>query len=623
MTVRLTPAQQQVVNHDQGALLVVAGPGSGKTRVLTERVRRLLADPNQHFRILALTFTNKAANEMVERLENVPDIRKRAFVGTLHSFCMEVLANRGKPVGVEGLPNIFESFEDRKQILANAVRADPTLLTLLRESGDLKEQQRTLSRWLERVSELKNSLVLPIMLDDDSERRIYEAYDSELRASAALDYDDLLLLTYRLFQDRPRIADFYRRQYAYICIDEGQDLNEAQYRLISTLCGQDFRNIMMVGDPKQAIYVWNGADPKYLDFFRTDFNAKSITLSENFRCSKAVVAAARRLDPSYSVEGQLPIDGLVDVIPCPDEQSEASAVVATLEGLIEHGHPDIEGEVTPERCAVLGRNRFVFAHVEAELSNRGWPYFKKLSAAGYQSESAIVEQFELALRLLANPVDRLHLALLAKEWKAQKPVEVLLAEQPSNQRNGLALLQHLAASAQGEEAAIVIDAVQAMQWTEQDFKLLNGLDKIEQHANTLQDEERATILQDTREWRKHWDYYVRSEPGGTHGVGSFLGQVALGTTQQPNEQGIALLTVHSAKGMEFDVVVLIGMTEGTFPDYRAKGPALMEEQRSAFVAATRSKRLLYLTYPASRIMPWGAVRVQQPSRYVNQIRARK
>src|SRR6266851_9739071 len=135
MSVRLTEIQQQVVAHGDGAILVVAGPGSGKTRVLTERVRRLLDDPTQHFRVLALTFTNKAANEMVERLDDVPDIRRRAFVGTLHSFCMEVLANRGKAVGVDGLPHIFESFDDRKQVLADAVRADPRLAALLRDAG--------------------------------------------------------------------------------------------------------------------------------------------------------------------------------------------------------------------------------------------------------------------------------------------------------------------------------------------------------------------------------------------------------------------------------------------------------------------------------------------------------
>src|ERR1019366_8741938 len=360
MTVRLTSTQRQVAAHGDGAILVVAGPGSGKTRVLTERVRRLLADPTQHFRVLALTFTNKAANEMIERLDDVPDIRTRAFLGTLHSFCMEVLANRGKPIGVDGLPNIFESFDDRKQVLANAVHAEPRLAALLKDAGDTKEQQRTLGRWLERISELKNSLVLPGMVDDEDERALYESYDAELRASAALDYDDLLLLTYRLFEERPKVAEFYQRQYRYICIDEAQDLNEAQYRLLVSLCGSEFKNVLMVGDPKQAIYVWNGADPKYLDLFERDFSAKKVTLTENFRCSRTVVAAAQRLDPSYSVEGQLPVQGAVELIQRDDEPSEAQAIVSKLKSLLSAGHPDIEGEITLGRCAALGRNRFVF-----------------------------------------------------------------------------------------------------------------------------------------------------------------------------------------------------------------------------------------------------------------------
>jgi DNA helicase II / ATP-dependent DNA helicase PcrA len=614
MSVRLTAIQQKVVAHGEGAILVVAGPGSGKTRVLTERVRRLLDDPTQHFRVLALTFTNKAANEMMERLDDVPDIRKRAFVGTLHSFCMEVLANRGKPIGVNGLPNIFESFDDRKQVLASAVRSDPRLSALLKEAGDAKEQQRTLSGWLERISELKNSLVLPSMIDDDDERALYELYDAELRGSAALDYDDLLLLTYRLFEERPKIADFYQRQYKYICIDEAQDLNEAQYRLLVGLCGLEFKNVMMVGDPKQAIYVWNGADPKYLDLFERDFNAKKITLTDNFRCSRRVVTAARRLDPTYAVEGQLPVKGAVELIESDDEQSEAQAVISKIKSLLLTGHPDIEGAISLGRCAVLGRNRFVFAALEEELKNQEMSYYKKLSAAAYQSESDVVEQFELALRLLANTRDQLHLRLLMKQWG------IVNAELPPGTlaNDSLTLLQRLAKKAPNGCAKAVMDAITAMQWTGGNFRFLSALTKIEEFAKTLTEEDRALVLQDTCEWKKHWDYYVRSEPGGLS-IPSFLGQVALGTTQQPKDDGLALLTIHSAKGMEFDVVFLIGMTEGIFPDYRAKERGLEEENRSAFVAVTRSKRLLYVTYPKTRVMPWGTTKIQQPSRYVSAI----
>jgi len=614
MTVRLTPLQQQVVEHGHGALLVVAGPGSGKTRVLTERVRRLLDDRTQHFRVLALTFTNKSANEMVERLSDIQDIQQRAFIGTFHSFCMEVLANRGRAIGVDGLPNIFESFDDRRQILANAVRSDPQLTMMLRGAGGARDQQRTLARWLERISEFKRSLVFSSMVDDPKERGLYEAYDAALRASAALDYDDLLLLTYLLFEERPSVAGFYQRQYAYICVDEAQDLNEAQYRLLVSLCGSAYRNVLMVGDPKQAIYVWNGADPKYMDLFVRDFSAERVTLTENFRCASSVVSAAQKLLSSYSVEGQLPVSGEVQLIASRDEPDEARSVVAKISELLGAGHADVEGQLTPGRFAVLGRNRFVFGAIEDELKTRQIPYYRKFSSAAYQSESAMVAEFELGLRLLANPRDQLHLGLLARAWGVELPAQSALGGDIGS--DPLLQLRALAGAARGGWAGLVLSALEAMQWTGQDFKFLSGLAHIEAGAQGLPEEDRALILQDTREWRKHWSYYVRSEVGTLHSIASFLGQVALGTTQQPTEDGVALLTVHSAKGMEFDVVFLIGMTEGTFPDYRAKGASLEEERRSAFVAATRSKRLLYVTYPMVRVMPWGDTRVQQPSRYI-------
>jgi DNA helicase-2/ATP-dependent DNA helicase PcrA len=535
---------------------------------------------------------------------------------------MEVLANRGKTVGVVGLPHIFESFEDRKQILLNAVRSEPKLASVLRESGDHKQQQAMIARWLQGISDAKNSLLLPSMIEDRQSREIYEAYDAALRACNAVDYDDLLLLTYRLFEERPQLADFYRRQYRYICVDEAQDLNEAQYRLLCALCGKDYFNVMLVGDPKQAIYVWNGGDPKYMDLFQRDFKAARIMLTENFRSSKQVVTAAQRLEPTYTIEGQLPIQGTVEIISCTDEDAEAEAVVARIKQLLREGHPDIEGPVTLQRCAVLARNRFSFGRLEKALEQHGLNYFKKFSAAWHQSESEIIEEFELALRILANPLDRLHVGILATKWGVRQSVDAILAPFDLRTVSGAEIVQRLAGlavSASGTEP--VCDAVAATGWSPEDCRLTAGLDHLESYALSLPDEERVLVAGDLAEWRKHWDYFVRSSPGGQHSIGAFLGQVALGTTQQPNDQGLGLLTVHSAKGMEFDVVFVIGMTEGTFPDYRARGKALEEEQRSAFVAITRSKRLLYLTYPEWKKMPWGDVKRQARSRYLGLIMA--
>lgn len=616
MKLKLSETQQRIVQHGEGPLLVVAGPGSGKTRVLTERIRRLLNEDKGHFRILALTFTNKAANEMKERLSEIPNIDKRAFIGTLHSFCMEVLANKGRPVGIDRLPNVFESYQDRKQVLFQAAMDNPYLRHKLEFILDIQSRDGLLNRWLDMISTAKNKLYLPEMLDNETDRQVYEAYNSGLRTSYAIDFDDLLLLTYRLFQERPKIADFYRRQYRYICIDEGQDLNEAQYQIICALCGSVHRNVMIVGDAKQAIFVWNGANPKYLSQFVEDFEAESIILSDNFRSSKAVVNAAKSLEPDYNVEGQIPIEGSIELIVGMDEQHEARLVLDYIQRLINEGHRDVEGPITLERCALLSRNRYALSSVEDELNKRQWPYYKQLSAQ-HESESDLVKDFEIGLRLLANPRDRLHLSMLVKRWNIRE--DIIHFNQHNN--DGLSLLYTLKSRVSKADQIAVINAIESMEWTEQNFKFMNALRSLDSYANNiLVQDERALILEDIKTWQKHWNYYLRSQPGGYHTLTSFLGQVALGTTQQPRQEGLALLTVHSAKGLEFDVVVVMGMAEGTFPDYRARNAsALEEEKRNAYVAVTRSKRLLAFSYPKTKVMPWGSERKQNPSIYLSTV----
>jgi len=620
MAINLTATQKQVVDHDEGALLVVAGPGSGKTRVLTERIRRLLARPDEHFRVLALTFTNKAANEMVERLESVPQIAERAFISTMHSFCVEVLANRGKSVGIDGLPHIFESYADRKQILREAVQADRDASRLLRQAGDVKDQGKRLDSWMNSISELKNSLIIADMVEDEDFRNIYQIYDAAIQACKAVDFDDLLLLAYRVFEERPAVASFYRRQFRYICVDEAQDLNEAQYRVLCALCGKEYFNVMLVGDPKQAIFTWNGADPKYLDLFMKDFKAARIELHENFRSSRSVIVAAQALSPDYDAEEVFPVEGEVLAYRCNDERDEAEFVANKLEGLIADGHEDVEGEITPERCAVLGRNKFVFTPIIEVFEERGIEFYKKISAANVESGSELVTQFELALRIIANPLDRLHVGMLAKGCKTGLMAEDLYEGMDLREMSGMDLIAKIVKQAKiGSNGDVINSAVNRLSWSPTDFKLVPALDCLEEHAADLEDEARNRVMQDIKQWKQHWEYYVRNEQGGSHSIGTFLSQVALGTTQQPRHEGVALLTVHSAKGMEFDVVFVIGMNEGTFPDYRADADALDEEQRNAFVAVTRSKRLLYLSYPEMKMMPWGDNKAQKPSRFLKPI----
>lgn len=611
---RLSPQQVRVVNHIDEALLVIAGPGSGKTRVLTERIRKLITNVPGHFRILALTFTNKAADEMRERLSDLGNDRQRAFIGTLHSFCMEVLAERGKLVGVEGMPNIFEQFKDRKEVLLKAISDDPLLEDEINQEVDNKAKGRRVDSWLQMISRIKAHPISYSVIDDDLDRRVLEAYDAGLRACNAYDFDDLLLLVYRLLTGNPLLADFYRRLYKFICIDEAQDLNEAQYAVICALCGDAFKNVMMVGDPKQSIYGFNTSSPEFMFRFQKEFDAEMIELSENFRSSKAVVNVARLLDANYLVSAQLPIEGELEILAGDNESDEAKLITSKLQQLFKEGHPDVEGNIEPSKCAILGRTRFSLLAIEKELRESNIPFYKRLTA-NHENESEAVDDFQLALRVMANPRDQVHFTAIAKKWKVPEPPMT---------SNALETLEALASLAHSNlevsaRANAILKAITIITKGKTRLDLMPAFIELKLYADNLEENDRRAIYEDVAVFEQEWDQYLRSD-GTLRTISSFMSSKALGGTQKANRAGLALLTIHSSKGLEFDVVFVAGMAEGSFPDYRATGSReLAEESRNAFVAVTRSRRLLYLTYPKSKIMPWGDSRRQMPSRYIKMI----
>jgi DNA helicase-2/ATP-dependent DNA helicase PcrA len=618
LQIRLSTTQRQVVEFGDGPLLVVAGPGTGKTRVLTERVRRLLSISREHFRVLALTFTNKAAREMEERLDDLGELGRRAFIGTLHGFCLDMLSDRGKPVGITSTPQIFEQFSDRKQILAEAAAADPLLNHEFMMARDTKDRARKLEQWLGAISNVKNHPITMAVISDPLEQRIFDAYNLGLEASGAHDFDDLLLLAYRLLTENEKIAAFYRRLYRYICIDEAQDLNEAQYAVVKALCGADYNNVMMVGDPNQSIYGFTTSSPKYMQDFARDFRAAKIALDENFRSSKVVVDIAHALEPTYSVKGQLPIKGHAKLLVGDDEEGEAKLVADEIQRLHKEGHPDIEGPITPASCAVLGRTRYTLLAVEKELSSREVPYFKRVTSL-HENESKLADDFQLALRVLANPRDQLHMAALLKRWDLKREDEVI-----SDAGQVTALLAKWAKMTATPRCQAISDAINRLSRQSGKLNIEPAIDVLRKHADTLPEGDRSAIYDDTEVMLREWDQYLRSGSSQTRGLPGFLSSMALGTSQQFKSDGAtALLTVHSSKGMEFEVVFIVGMAEGVFPDYRSQGKPteMAEEKRNAFVAVTRSRRLLYFSYPEQRMMPWGDIRVSKPSPFLTQVSA--
>jgi DNA helicase-2/ATP-dependent DNA helicase PcrA len=604
---RLSAQQAEVVSHVEGPLLVEAGPGSGKTRVLTERIRHLLTNVPGHFRILALTFTNKAADEMKDRLLDLGGERERAFIGTLHSFCLDLLTERGKLVGVEGTPNIFEQFKDRKEVLLKSINEDPMLSDEINQIQELKERNQRVDAWLAGISNIKSHPISCAVIEDELTQRVFDSYEAGMRACNAYDFDDLLLLAYKLLVGNPKLADIYRRLYKFVCIDEAQDMNEAQYAVICALCADGFTNVMMVGDPRQSIYGFNMSSPEYMERFGVDFAAKRIELTANYRSSRAVVKVAQSLDPNYMVAMQLPIEGLSTVLIGQDEKDEAKQIADELQRLFSDGHPDVEGAVEPSKCAILGRTRFALLAVEAVLKERNIPYYKRLSS-NHENESETVDDFQLALRVLANPRDRLHLSALAKKWKVSEP---------PNMPDYVSALRGMAGAASDTRALAICEAIETVAKNQSRLDLMPALKVLEKHADGLDEPDRLAVYEDVAVFLQEWDQYLRAA-GGSKALSSFISSKALGNTQKAAREGVALLTVHSSKGLEFDVVIIAGMAEGTFPDYRAtSAKEQAEESRNAFVAVTRSKRLLYLSYPATRVMPWGGIRHQARSRFLS------
>jgi DNA helicase-2/ATP-dependent DNA helicase PcrA len=433
-----------------------------------------------------------------------------------------------------------------------------------------------------------------------------------MRSSGVYDYDDLLSLAYKLLTEFPQVAEFYRRLYGYICLDEAQDLNEGQYAVIQALCGPAFRNILLVGDPKQSIYGFNKSSPELMERFAAEFDARRFDLTANFRSSQAVVGAAQALDPAYKVFGSLPIAGELGVIVGSDEADEARQIVAKLKSLSSGGHPALESGLRLDRCAILGRTRYALLATESALREEGLPYYRLLSSA-FENESELVGDFMLGLRLASNPRDGLHLRELAERWGGDR----MSADELVGSDDVVTLLSSRCSN---DRCAPVVGAIRELT-TQARLDLPKALAHLTSYADTLPDTERQTVYNDVQVLVDEWDRYLRSGNPASRSIPGFLSSMALGTTRQPGNEGVGLLTVHAAKGLEFDVVFVVGLADGIFPDYRASKSqkAAAEERRNAFVAVTRATRLLYLSFPKTRTMPWGDVWQSKPSPFLEEI----
>lgn len=617
----LSPKQQEIVDAPELYCYVIAGAGSGKTRTLTERIRKLLSKSKRGEKVLAITFSNKAANELKDRLllsYTNDQLQELVYVGTIHNFCMELVLQRGTAIGLSQDLHIFESAEDRLEIFKEALNCVPPLKQKCLNGG--KFDSKSLRDLFELLSKAKRNFKFPAdYADKPNSQLLYQEYNNLMLAQNAIDFDDILLYAYRILSEKESVARIYQRIYKHIFVDEAQDLNRSQYEVIKALAGTS-SGIFMVGDPSQAIYGFNGSSSQFMSTnFPKEYTARKFVLVENYRSSRTVINAAKKIEPSFEMEGQLPILGECTITSFDNEGSEALWVIEKLTALLEHGHPDIEGNnIELSQCAVLGRNKYVFSNLQNLLTDKKIDYHLRATAnQGLNSESTIFRVFDLSLRLLMNPKDVVHFTELCN-----------ILGITSYSLTSFSELQHtsILGTVIGEQGASLLntawDTIQSLGST---FRFDRVLVCFQEYCNTetnfQNDNERLLMLNDYSTWVERWNTYIKTSSIDDRNLSNMMRSIALGVTSISKDNGLTLSTVHMSKGLEFDVVFIMGLTEGTFPDYRAlNDPSqLNEEQHNMFVSITRSKRLCYITFPNEKMMPWGSSKPQMPSRYLLQL----
>lgn len=625
-TKHYTSDQQRVIDVDDGVFLVIAPPGSGKTQILVERSIRLLRESGGgSFRILALTFTTRAAEELRDRVAvGVASEWHRMTTCTFHAFALDVLRHYGERIGVSAQVTVFESEDDRIESLAQALSDEGYGL------GRGRDEVRLLRSVLGEISQLKRALVPPEAAPEREVEGIdltvaYDAYSRKLRQLAAVDFDDILALTVRLFSEHPRVARHYRRMYRYVLVDEAQDTSRAQYEILRALLGDEHRNVLMVADADQAIFRFAGSDSRFLRQFEEEFSANRLALSSNFRCARRIVDVASRLI-EHNPESRRPMmrsagdaEGEVRTTEARDEAQEGATVRQGVEALLTDGlEPPwlAAGESTmvrPEEICVLGRTRYSLmasrealeaAGIEVQFGSGGTELF----------DTGLYRGLHLALRVWSNPRDLLSREKLAAQVAASTGMQ--LSEWRESRVFGM--LGRLAA-----EGGIDIGESSSRSTGGADIDLESVLRPFIDYSAPLESnaEARERLIRDAQTLSERWVAFSRSAGDEDRGVGAFLHHLSLAGRAVLTEPGVRVLTIHAVKGLEFRAVFLVGMNEGTFPDFRALDDerAIQDERRNAYVAVTRASRFLQLSRPRLRLMPWGDSRAQAASRFLTEI----
>ena len=628
--------QAEAVQTTEGPLLIMAGAGSGKTRVLTHRIAYLIDEKMINpWNILAITFTNKAAREMRERAMALNPATSETLIATFHSMCVRILRREADHIGYNRNFTIVDPGEQRtlmKRILKN-LNLDP-------------------KKWNERailgtISNAKNDLLDEVAYEHQAGdmytqivAKCYKAYQEELRRSEAMDFDDLIMMTLRLFDKNPDVLAYYQQRYQYIHVDEYQDTNHAQYQLVKLLASR-FKNICVVGDADQSIYGWRGADMQnILDFEKNYPEAKVVLLEENYRSTKKILQAANEVIKNNRNRRPKKLwtqndDGeQIVYYRANDERDEAVFVASTIDNIIRE-----EGKNFKD-FAVLYRTNAQSRTIEEALLKSNIPY-TMVGGTKFYSRKEIRDVISY-LNLIANPADNISFERVVNEPKRGVGPGTLEKIRNFAYEQNMSLLDASAnimlspikgKAAQGvyDFANMILnlrDQLDGLSITEAVEAVLDKsgyLDALSMQQ-TLESQARIENIEEFMSVTKNFDETNTDgteDETGIDRLGRFLNDLALIADTDDGDMEAAevtLMTLHAAKGLEFPVVFLIGMEEGVFPLSRAseEPDELEEERRLAYVGITRAEEILFLTNANTRTL-FGKTSYNRPSRFLREI----
>ena len=610
----LNDEQKKAVMHLNGPCLVLAGAGSGKTRVLTTRIAYLIDNGIPSYNILAITFTNKAAREMKERVETlVPG--NYAFLGTFHSLGVRILRENSKECGLESNFTILDS-DDVLSLIKRIMK---------NKAIDPKELAPLYVR--NRISFIKNENLSPREIDNlfntVSEKRvldIYQTYQELIHKNNSVDFDDLLVLPVELFKKYPEILDKYQEKFKYILVDEYQDTNEVQYQF-NKLLASKYRNLFVVGDANQSIYGFRNANFRNILNFEKDYkDAYVVTLESNYRSTNNILECANCVIRNNKERKELNLKGTIgdgvktQYITCENGKMEALTIIDEIKKLYNQGYDYKD-------IGILYRTNGQSRLLEEVFLKENIPY--NVVGAYYFYQRKEIKDLLSYLKLINNQNDDIALRRVINEPKrgiGKKAIENL-----SNEATRLGSSMFDAIS-KGRELAfkeLILDMIKAqdnLSLTEFiDYVIdKSGMKESLTSEKSLENDLRLDNLEEFKSVTASFE-----ERTGSVNLSDFLEEISLVadiSEHKEEKDAVTLMTIHSAKGLEFDCVFLCGMEEGIFPHQNSfeSDAEIEEERRLCYVGITRARNVLYLTNAHSRIL-YGREQVNPPSRFIKEI----